>query len=44
MEYLFNETVNVKAGPYTQTASVAKYYPERKAKFDSYSFSSDGKI
>ena len=43
MNYRFNDTVNVRSGPSTQTRSVAQYYPGETVRIDQISFGSDGK-
>lgn len=42
MDFTFTDTVNVRAGPSTQTRSVAQYYPGEKVRLDDIAYS-DGK-
>lgn len=43
MNWRFDDTVNVRSGPSTQTSSVAQYYPGESVKIDQVHYGSDGK-
>lgn len=42
MEFTFNDHVNVRAGPSTQTQKVEQYHPGERVRLDQYRISSDG--
>ena len=43
MEFTFNDNVNVRAGPSTQTNKVAQYHPGESVHINEVHYSSDGK-
>lgn len=43
MEFTFDDHVNVRAGPSTQTEKVEQYHPGEKVRIDRFDYGSDGK-